>query len=133
MQHFGDPTKYDINIEVDKNGGATGYYTVQGYPKSPLSAADQVIKDSADLDDLKRRVTPYSPEQVQKRIDKINGMEGSTSTSTVAVASTAGKKTVASAAAPKTAAPKAATPQVSMTDDDDLENAFPSYDSPATS
>src|SRR5271169_5992865 len=57
-QRFGDPTKYDINVEVDKNGGATGYYSVQALGKEPLSAADQVIKDSADLDDSKRRVTP---------------------------------------------------------------------------
>src|ERR1035437_6125828 len=28
-QHFGDPTKYDIIVEVDRNGGATGYYSVQ--------------------------------------------------------------------------------------------------------
>src|SRR5271169_2541043 len=42
-QRFGDPTKYDINVEVDKNGGATGYYSVQALGKEPLSAADQVI------------------------------------------------------------------------------------------
>ena len=115
VQRFGDPTKYDINIEVDKNGGATGYYSVQALNKEPLSGSDQVLKDSADLEDLKRRATPPTAEQVQKRIDKINGADGSTPTST------AGTK-VATKPAASTPAP------VSMSDDDDLEKSFPSYD-----
>jgi hypothetical protein len=115
---FGDPTKYDINIEVDKNGGATGYYSVQALPKEPLSAADQVIKDSIDWDDLKRRVTPPTPEIVQKRLDKINGV---TTTGAQAPAATA-----PAAAAKKST--KAAAPAVSMTDDEELENSFPSYE-----
>jgi len=115
---FGDPTKYDINIEVDKNGGATGYYSVQAYSKEPLSAADQVIKDSIDFDDLKRRVTPPTPDKVQGRIDKINGVttNGATAPSAPAPAAAAKKST------------KAAAPAVSMTDDEELENSFPSYE-----
>lgn len=115
---FGDPTKYDINIEVDKNGGATGYYSVQALPKEPLSAADQVIKDSIDFDDLKRRVTPPTPENVQKRLDKINGVTttGAQAPSAPAPAAAAKKST------------KAAAPAVSMTDDEELENSFPSYE-----
>src|SRR6185436_3710013 len=70
---WGDPTKYDINIVVDKNGGATGYYSVQPIPKEPLSGEDQRTKDNADLDDLKRRVTPPTADVVQKRLDKIFG------------------------------------------------------------
>jgi hypothetical protein len=116
-QRWGDPTKYDIDIVVDKNGGATGYYSVQAISKEPLSAADQVIKDSVDLDDLKRRVTPPTPEQAQKRLDKINGVDA-----TAAPAAGTAKK-----AAPK-AAPKA--PAVSMTDDEDLDSSFPAYDAP---
>lgn len=104
---WGDPTKYDLNIVVDKNGGATGYYTVQPLSKEPLSAADQVIKDNADLDELKRKVTPPTAEMVQKRIDKING-----GTSPVATTSTQ--------------APKAAV--VDMSDDEPLEETFPAYD-----
>ena len=114
LQRWGDPTKYDIDIVVDKNGGATGYYSVQAISKEPLSAADQVIKDSADLDDLKRRVTPPTPDQVQKRLDKINGVGDGTA------ATPAVKKSVAKAT-PKTSA-------VSMTDDEDLESSFPAYD-----
>jgi len=111
-KHFGDPTKYDINVIVDKNGGATGYYTVQGLPKEPLSAADQQIKDDADLDDLKRRVTPPAAEFVQKRIDKINGVEGTV---------------VAPAAAKPAKAAKAPAATVSMTDDEEMNDAFTAY------
>lgn len=109
-KHWGDPTKYDIDIIVDKNGGATGYYSVQGIAKEPLSAADQQIKDNADLDDLKRRVTPPTAEMVQKRLDKING-----TTAAAPAGSPAGAKVVK-------------TPPVSMTDDEELDSSFPSYD-----
>lgn len=110
-QRWGDPTKYDIDIVVDKNGGATGYYAVQPIPKEPLSAADQQIKDNVDLDDLKRRVTPPTAETVQKRMDKINGVtDGS-----------------APAAKPATKAAPAKAPAVSMTDDEDMDAAFPAY------
>jgi len=119
-QRWGDPTKYDIDVVVDKNGGATGYYSVQPVGKEPLSAADQAIRDevnSTGLDDLKRRVTPPTPEQVQKRLDRING---------VADASAPAAKTNGKTAAAPKAAPKAAP--VSMSDDEELENSFPSYD-----
>lgn len=112
-QRWGDPTKYDIDIVVDKNGGATGYYSVQAISKEPLSATDQVIKDSVDFDDLKRRVTPPSPEQAQKRLDKVMGVMPTTNGAT------------ASTGTPMPS--KVAT--VSMTDDDEeLENSFPAYD-----
>ena len=116
VQRWGDPTKYDIDVVVDKNGGATGYYSVQAISKEPLSAADQVIKDAADLDDLKRRVTPPQADVVQKKMDKING--------TTADTAPAAGKTAAKAATK--AAP--ATPAVSMSDDEGLESAFPSYE-----
>lgn len=116
-QRWGDPTKYDIDIVVDKNGGATGYYSVQPISKEPLSAADQQIKDNTDLDDLKRRVTPPTPDLVQKRMDKINGVEGP--------ANTSAKK--ASPMKPPMQQTKVST--VSMTDDeDDFSDSFPSYD-----
>lgn len=111
---WGDPTKYDIDIVVDKNGGATGYYSVQPISKEPLSAEDQMKKDAVDFDDLKRRVTPPTPADVQKRLDKINGADG-----TAAAAPTPAKK-VGKPVASK-------TPQVSMTDDEDLDNEFPAH------
>lgn len=114
---WGDPTKYDIDIVVDKNGSPMSYYSVQAISKEPLSAADQVIKDAADIDDLKRRVTPLTPEQVQKRMNKIMGLADDAAPAVAAVST-------------KKAAPKAAakTPAVSMTDDEDLGNSFPDYD-----
>lgn len=115
-QRWGDPTKYDMDVVVDKNGGATGYYSVQPISKEPLSAADQKIKDDVDFDDLKRRVTPPTADIVQKRIDKINGVVSADVTTAPA---TAGK-----AAAPATAK----APAVSMTDDEELGNSFPAYD-----
>jgi len=105
-QRWGDPTKYDIDIVVDKQGGPTGYYSVQPISKEPLSASDQQIKDTVDFDDLKRRVSPLTPENVQKRIDKINGVE------------IGGKSAPTAAPAPS---------KVDMSDDDD--EAFPDYDS----
>jgi hypothetical protein len=103
---WGDPTKYDIDIVVDKQGGPTGYYSVQPIPKEPLSAADQQIRDNVDYDDLKRRVTPLTPENVQKRIDRINGADSNNQSS-------------------PTAAPP--EPKVDMSDDED--ETFPDYDS----
>lgn len=115
---FGDPSKYDINIEVDKNGGATGYYSVQGLQKEPLSADDQVIKDNVDTDDLKRRVTPPTPEFVQKKMDKINGV----------IAATVATVTTDKLSVVNT---KSTIPTVNMSDDEDLEKSFPSYDETA--
>jgi hypothetical protein len=114
---WGDPTKYDIDIVVDKNGGATGYYSVQAISKEPLSADDQKIRDTqVDLDDLKRRVTPPQADVVQRRMDKINGVVSADAPAT-------GKK-----ATGKTTAPVATAPAVSMTDDEELEMSFPDHD-----
>ena len=112
-QRWGDPTKYDIDVVVDKNGGATGYYSVQALPKEPLSATDQVIKDSVDFDDLKRRVTPPTADKVQARLDKINNIYGNGGTTT-----------------PTTAVKSTPVP-VNMSDDEDLEKSFPAYDASA--
>lgn len=118
-QRWGDPTKYDIDIVVDKNGGATGYYSVQPISKEPLSAEDQDKKDKFDLDDLKRRVTPPDAKFVQDRMNRLDGKDSD--------AKPAVGKAVAKVAAVKTAK----VPAVSMTDDEELAETFPSYD-PAT-
>jgi hypothetical protein len=121
---IGSPDKFDINIVVDKNGGAVGYYKVQPYSKEPLSAADQVIKDSVDFDDLKRRSSPPSAEVVQRRMDRIDGV--------VSVPQATGvKKTTATSTKP---APAKATsiPVVQAStvaqDDEEIEKEFPSYE-----
>lgn len=102
---WGDPTKYDIDVVVDKNGGATGYYSVQPLPKEALSAADQKIRDNIDLEDLKRRVTPLTPDQVQKKLEKLMGDAGVVSTKSTNK-----------------------TPSPVSTSDDDDDSSFPSYD-----
>jgi hypothetical protein len=84
---WGDTLGYDINIKVNKNaGGAVGYYTVIPKSKSPLSPADLELKQNMDLDDLKRRCTPPSPEDVDKKIAAIiakSGFTAPTTTNTV--------------------------------------------------
>jgi hypothetical protein len=117
-QRWGDPTKYDLDIVVDKNGGPTGYYSVQPISKEPLSAEDQVLKDSADLDELKFKVTPPSPETVIKIIAKLNGADGSTPAATASAKKPVVAKTV-----------KPAPVSMSDDEDDDLDGEFPSYDS----
>lgn len=114
-QYWGDPTKYDINIVVDPNGGSTGYYTVQALPKTPLSVEDQMIVDQVDLDDLKRRVTPPEPAKVQERIDKLN--DGNTP---------AAGKTPAKGAPAASKPPATTKPSVDMSADDDED--FPDFD-----
>jgi len=119
-QRWGDPTKYDLDIVVDKNGGAAGYYSVQPISKEPLSAADQLIKDDADLEELKAKVTPPTPDVVQKIIAKINGADTSGG-APVKKATVATAAHVAAKSAPKVA-------PVSMSDDEEIDETFPAYD-----
>jgi len=116
---WGDPLKYDIDIVVDRNGGPTGYYSVQPRPHKPLSAADQQIRDNADLEDLKRRVVPPSPEVVAKRVEKIleGPVSGPSSSSKILRANNQNQQ-----------ASKSLRPPVSSMDDDDMDDIFPSYD-----
>jgi hypothetical protein len=109
---WGDPTKYDIDVLVDPHGGATGYYTCQPLSKEPLSAQDQVLRDNADLEELKRRVSPPTPDAVEKRLEKINsfGMGG---------------QTVKPAARPTNNTVSKAPARVAVADDTDDE--FPDY------
>lgn len=107
-QKWGDPTKYDVDILVDPHGGATGYYTVQPLSKEPLSAQDQLLRDNADLEELKRRVSPPTPDMVEKRIEKLGaGMSGSVRS------------------APNRAPVRNMPPPVAVSDDSDDE--FPDY------
>lgn len=108
---WGNPAGYDVDIIKDKNAPPTQFYVVQPCSKEPLSASDQAIKDGADLEELKRQVTPLTPQQVQKRLDYLNG-QGSTSSN----------KSSSTAAMPGS---KADTSQPS---DDDGDDDFPSYD-----
>lgn len=117
---WGEPIKYDINIQVDPNGGATNYYHVTPKLPKPLSANDVQIRDTIDTDDLRKRCVPPTPEKVQDRLDKIlNGTP-------------ARPNAPAPVAATRTAAPAASRAVQSNVadeeDDPDLE--FPKF--PAT-
>lgn len=68
---YGNPEKYDIDIKVDKQGGATGYYTVIPKPPKALSAADIDVKNKANLEDLMAKCTPPTPVKVQERLDAV--------------------------------------------------------------
>jgi hypothetical protein len=68
---WGDPSKYDIDIVVDPNGGSTGYYTVVAKPPKPLSAGDLVIQEDNSSEELAQKVIPPTPEKVQERLDRI--------------------------------------------------------------
>jgi hypothetical protein len=117
---WGDPSKYDVNIVVDKNGGASGYYTVQPIPHKPLTPEAQLIRDKVDLDELKRKVSPPTPGEAQKRLDKI--LEGGTLAMPQAPAGKAG-----ASATPKVQSP----PPVEMNSDDDASDMFPDYEQQA--
>lgn len=115
---WGDPTKYDINILVKKGAAPNDYYNVLALPKEPLSANDQQLKDNADLEDLKRRCTPLTPDQVQRRLDKINGLTDAPKVSDNKDAQKVSAK------------PVVKTPAVELTDDgSDLSEDFPDYNS----
>jgi hypothetical protein len=85
-EKWGDPTQYDVTIVVDKNGGPSGYYRVMPDPKTPLSAADLELKSQIDTEDLLRRITPPTSEQVMERIrqidEKNSGKKSSATTDT---------------------------------------------------
>lgn len=70
MEVWGSPFKYDIDIQVDPSAGPQGYYTVAPLPHSPLSPADLEMKDSVNLDELKRLTTPPTPEEVRAMMNR---------------------------------------------------------------
>lgn len=113
---WGEPNKYDIDIKVDPNGGATNYYHVTPNLPKPLSAADVQIKDMVDMDEMKRRCNPPTADKVQERLDKL-------------FADPAAPKQVVGRPVQKAAqAPKAAPVVASNDDDDDDKIEFPNYE-----
>lgn len=69
-EDWGDPIQYDVNIKVDKKAPPANYYNVNPKPKKPLSAADLELKQEVDLDDLKKRTSPPTPEEMLKKIQE---------------------------------------------------------------
>lgn len=68
---WGDPSRYDIDIVVDPNGGSTGYYTVVAKPQKPLSAADLILREDNTPEELGRRTAPPTSEKVAERLQSI--------------------------------------------------------------
>lgn len=70
-EKWGDPGNYDIDISVDKNAGATGYYTVLPEPKEPLSDADiEIRKNQVDTDLLMKLCEPWTYDRVLEKMAK---------------------------------------------------------------
>ncbi len=75
---WGSPDQYDVDIKVNKQGGPTGYYSVIPKSKKPLSASDLELKQGLDLEELKRKCTPPTREQVEARIASLKAKKGIT-------------------------------------------------------
>lgn len=67
-EDWGDPAQYDIVINVNKDGGPTGYYSVLAKPKKSLSAEDLKLREQVNHEDLKRRCSPPTYEQVMEKV-----------------------------------------------------------------
>lgn len=70
----GLPNNYDINVRVNRKGGAAGYYTVLPYTPQPLSEADVALIEAVGEDlekTLVRRTTPPKSEYVWERMQKL--------------------------------------------------------------
>ena len=122
---WGNPKNYDINIKVNKNGGPTGYYMVQPIPHKEMSPDAKKARDAADFSELARKVTPPTPEQVQKRLDHI--LEGHAPFIPPA-------KPAASASAGKSNGGKTTsrkTPDVVPQEDESVDDIFPEYNEEA--
>lgn len=70
-EDWGDPSRYDIDIVVDPNGGATNYYTVVAKPAKPLSANDLKLRDENGIDELEKRTQSPDPDKVEQRLQKL--------------------------------------------------------------
>lgn len=74
---WGDPGTYDVDIVVDKNAGANGYYNVVAHPKTDLSDKDVEIKTGeVDHDWLKTRCKPPEPGEVIRQMGVIRQKKG---------------------------------------------------------
>lgn len=83
-EEWGDPSQYDVNIKVDKEGGPSSYYNVIPKNKKPLSSADLEIRQNVDLEELKRKCTPPTPEEVLKKIEFLKSRNQNTAQAAVA-------------------------------------------------
>jgi hypothetical protein len=127
---WGDPKNYDIDIIKNDKADPQHYYSVQPIERAPLSASDQKILDEQmDLDFLKKKITPPTVEQTEKRLEKI--LEGGKLAAPVKKES---KKTNGGSAKSASTSPTTATVATpSATDADELDDIFPSHDAETVS
>lgn len=67
-EDWGDPSQYDINIKVNKSGGAMGYFTVIPKSKKALTPSDLEIKQTVDLEFLRKLTTPPTQAEVLAKV-----------------------------------------------------------------
>lgn len=80
---WGNPSKYDIDIKVNKQGGATGYYNPTPRPAKPLSEADLEIKSKTDISQmLADRTTPPEPKKVADKLTSLRKNQAKTAGTT---------------------------------------------------
>lgn len=67
------PCEYDMSINKNsKAPSPANFYSVNPKPKAPLSPADVLLIAEHPVEDLVRRTTPPTPEQVRERMAKMN-------------------------------------------------------------
>lgn len=69
---WGNPTEYDINIKVDKNGAPSDYYSVIPDPKEPLSEADRELLECVNEKDLIERAAPFTAKRMIELMEIID-------------------------------------------------------------
>lgn len=109
---WGDPSKYDVVIKVNKKGSPKDYYSVLPRPSTALTPSDLEHKSDKNEEDLARRCTPPQPEWVLTRINAMREKKG--------------LQPLAAMAA-KTGAVKVSVP-VAVAMDDSEEVSFPAAD-----
>lgn len=135
---YGLPTKYDIDINVDSQAGAMGFYTVMASPPEPMSEADIKLAQSANLDYLMRMCTPPTPEVVLGKLNKtreklhksqytMEELQTAWAAIVAARAEAAAKRAANGNGAASAVVP---TPAVDMSSDDE-DLTFPPADGPA--
>lgn len=73
---YGNPSNYDIDIKVNRQGGATGYYGVIAMIPRPLSDNDIKTIATIDKESIVRRCAPPTPEKVLERWNSIREKKG---------------------------------------------------------
>lgn len=69
---YGDPKGYYVDIKVDRNGGATGYYTVIPKPPTPHSVEELSLIENINHDTLTKLAAPITADQQKERVSRVN-------------------------------------------------------------